>query len=110
MPRIPETGKSKGAVLAHGEGVGLLLLWSENLPLIKAFCGNYAAAPALERFAPCRLNGDGLGLGVERGETLEVGEALGEKGTRPQRISSSSRTAPLRLLRITGWKVVGATL
>jgi hypothetical protein len=33
-----------------------------------------------------------------------------KKSTRPQRISSSSRSPVSRALRITGWKVVGATL
>ena len=66
--------------MADGEGIGLLLLRTEHLPLIEAGGGDEAAAAALEGFAPRRLGGDGLGFGIEGGEAFERGKAFGEEG------------------------------
>ena len=95
VPGIPEAGEGKGAVLANGKGVRLLLLRPEDRPLKKTICGDEAAAATLERFTPGRLCGDGLGFGIEGGKTFEVSGALGEEGNQP----SASAAVRARMFR-----------
>ena len=101
FPCVPQTSEGKGLAVAHAEGEGLFRLGIQLLPLKKAVGGDEAAVALL---VICSARA----LIVEK--PLKASRFFAKNGINPQRISTSSRSPVSFSLRITGWKVLGATL